>query len=281
MWLFLVVLTTMSLAEARDCIREMARDETYTAAMIFREREEGEGIAFKLWLPHPEGLTAALARHGFKGGPGYGEAMVVIEPVTATGAEAELARADLRRRMRKLIAEVELGGVTEYRGDAEVYERDGLQPPPHEPPEEVPSQLLLSFVLRGEEAAVDAAAQRVAALANEVSARARSRRWRAALEAVGRVSAELEESGEYEWRDELGCDKCLEWTGKRPVPVAAVEAMIRELGLPDAEAGHACYVGKEADGEWHHIPITVLNWEEGRYQWFPELPPGHRPYGAP
>jgi hypothetical protein len=278
--MFLAVITTMSLAEARDCIREMARDETYTAAMIFRERPEGEGLAFKLWLPHTEELRPALTRHGLNGGPAYGEALVVVEPVRATGAEAELAREDLRRRMRLVTEEVEVGAVTEYRGDAEVYERDGLQPPPHEPPEEVPAQLLLSFVLRGEEAAVDAATQRVTALANEVSARARARRWRLALEAVARRQAELEAAGEYDWRDELDCDECRAWTGKRPVPVAAVQAMIRELGLEDAEAGHACHMGKGDDGEWHHIPITVLNWEEGRYQWFPELPPGHRPYGA-
>lgn len=69
---------------------------------------------------------------------------------------------------------------------------------------------------------------------------------------------------------------------KPPLQVAVVERVVREL-LPDpdgARAFRACYLCTDGEGKRWHIPATMLEWPGGHYQWFPELPPGHRSPGS-
>jgi hypothetical protein len=76
-----------------------------------------------------------------------------------------------------------------------------------------------------------------------------------------------------DWREEFECPTCRAWTGKPPITFGQLKESPPDF---DYRASHACYYWTDAGGRSHHIPTTVLEWEGGRIQWIPELPPGHK-----
>jgi hypothetical protein len=277
---FLTLEVIATLADARAYASEVARDEAFTVALLFRPRREAEGLWLQLrGVQGVDDVAGVLMRHGFKGGPGVDDGLDLIEPVHATDQAAERARDYLRRRIAAVIEELGQGAVREERGDAEVYERGDLDSLPRDAgpvsgadPE---GRISITFLFRGSDRQVRAASELATRSAAELHARRRSR----ARSDVRRVLDELEKSrpSDYDWRDEFACELCRSWTGTLPVPIDAVEQLVREK-LPDlteARVSRACYLCVDAEGNGHHIPTTMLEWSGGSYQWFPELPPDH------
>ena len=85
-----------------------------------------------------------------------------------------------------------------------------------------------------------------------------------------------------DWREEFKCAKCRAWTATPPLRFEDVRRALHEAApeLTEYRLSHACYLCHDADGRPQHVPTTIFEGYGRFYQWFPQLPEGHRPYGA-
>ena len=75
-----------------------------------------------------------------------------------------------------------------------------------------------------------------------------------------------------DWREEFECEECRKWTGKPPVPIRQATELLRAQGVKGFKLSHGCHYRKDAKGNLHHIPITVLETADETIEYVPELP---------